>query len=191
MTSGSELDDWFVGSILPMEPALMRFLRRHWRSSDEHQDLRQDIYVKLYEAAAQGGAPHDPRAYLFTVARNLLIDKARRAQVVVIDIVADLEALDTPSDDFNPERTASARSELRRLQHALDDLPPRCREVVALRKIEGLSLREIALRMGIAEGTVEKQITLGMRSLAESLLAQGAAVGAAWVHRLRTRKYDG
>lgn len=168
----------------------MRLLRRHWRASDEQLDLRQDIYVKLNEAVAQGGLPEDAAAYLFTVARNHLIDKARRAQVVPIETIAELEALNLMVDDFSPERLAGARSDLRRLQVALDNLPPRCREVVMLRKIEGLSQRDIAQRLGIAEGTVEKQITLGIRSLAQSLFSQGIEVTSAWTRRLRAKEPD-
>jgi RNA polymerase sigma factor (sigma-70 family) len=190
-TPAAALDDWFVDCVLPLEPALMRFFRRQWRRSDEWPDLRQDLYVRLYESAARGGLPAHTPAYVFACARNLLIDHARRAQVVSIDAVAELEALpDLPSDDFTPERLAGARSELRLLQAALDDLPPRCREAVMLRKIEGLSQKQIALRMSIAEGTVEKQITLGIRALAQALMSQGVEAAAAWARRLRPNEHD-
>jgi RNA polymerase sigma factor (sigma-70 family) len=185
------LDDWFVQKVLPLEPALMRLLRRHWRRSDEWPDLRQDIYVRLYETVARDGLPQQTPAYVFTCARHLLIDRARRAQVVPIDAVAELEALaDLPGDELTPERLAGARGELRLLQAALDDLPPRCREVVALRKIDGLSQKEIAARLGIAEGTVEKQVTLGVRALAQALTNQGVELAAAWARRWRRTEHD-
>jgi RNA polymerase sigma factor (sigma-70 family) len=185
------LDDWFVAQVLPLEPALMRLLRRHWRHSDEWADLRQDLYVRLYETAARDGLPAQTTAYVFTCARHLLIDRARRAQVVPIDTVAELEALaDLPADELSPERLAGARGELRLLQVALDDLPPRCREVVALRKIDGLSQKEIAARLGIAEGTVEKQVTLGVRALANALMNQGVETAAAWTRRWRRNEND-
>ncbi len=185
------LDDWFITQVLPLEAALMRLLRRHWRYSDEWADLRQDVYVRLYEAAARDGLPAQTPAYVFACARNLLIDCARRARVVPIDTVAELEALvDLPGDELTPERLAGARGELRLLQAALDDLPPRCREVVALRKIEGLSQKEIAARLGIAEGTVEKQVTLGVRALAQALMNQGVELAATWVRRRRRTEHN-
>ncbi len=185
------LDDWFVSQVLPLEPALMRLLRRHWRLVDELPDLRQDIYVRLYETAARNGIPLKTPAYVFTCARNLLIDYARHAQVVPIDTLAEIEALaEFPANDFSPERLASARAELRLLQRALDDLPPRCREVVMLRKIDGLSQREIAAQLGIAEGTVEKQITLGVRALAETLMNQGVEFATHWAHRWHRREHE-
>jgi len=185
------VNEWFSAEVLPLEPALMRLLRRHWRYAEDLPDMRQEIYVRVYEAAARDGLPASTPAFVFACARNLLVDRARRAQVVSFETVADLEEMpEQPQADFTPERLADARQELRLLQVALDDLSPRCREVVMLRKIEGLSQKEIAKRLGIAEGTVEKQITLGVRALAETLYAQGVEVAAAWMRRMRRGERD-
>ena len=54
----------------------------------------------------------------------------------------------------DPERTLAARDELSRLQAALDQLPPRTREVIVMRRVEGLSRVEIAVRLGISEETI-------------------------------------
>jgi RNA polymerase sigma factor (sigma-70 family) len=184
------VDAWFVEAVLPLEPALMRFLRHHWREPEDVADLRQDVYVRMYESALRDGLPQNTAAVVYTCARHLIIDRARRAQVVSIETVADLEALDLAGDEIGPERRAGAREELRLLQAALDGLPPRCRAVVTLRKIDGLSQREVAQHLGIAEGTVEKQITLGIRALAESLYAHGVEITMAWGRRLRDREND-
>jgi len=72
-------------------------------------------------------------------------------------------------DELSPERYVTARSELRLLQIALNLLPARCREVIELRKIEGLSQREVATRMGITEDTVERQVSKGVRALASAM----------------------
>jgi RNA polymerase sigma factor (sigma-70 family) len=80
-------------------------------------------------------------------------------------------------DELTPERHASGRAELRLLQVALDALPPRCREVVEMRKVEGLSQRDVAARLGITEDTVERQVANGMRALADALLAKGVQLG--------------
>jgi len=93
---------------------------------------------------------------------------------------------------LTPERHASGRAELRLLERALDALPARCREVVRLRKIDGLSQREVAAQMGIAEDTVEKQIAKGMRALADALLQKGVAFGVVKAAAsLRRHRKDG
>src|SRR6185312_6767623 len=149
-----DLDHWFVSKVLPLEPLLVRFLRRNWRDVSEISDLRQEVYARTYESAV-GGIPAQVKPFIFKIARNLMIDHLRRRQVVSIDSIADLEALNVPTEEVDVERQVSAREELRMLQQALNNVPSRARDVIVLRKVEGLSQREVAERMGITEDTVE------------------------------------
>ena len=184
-TAGTDaFDRWFVEQVLPLEPALVRLLRRHWRRADDIADLRQEIYVRVYETVGREGLPDSASGYLFATARNHLINKARRARIVQFDLVAELEELpEPPVEPWSPEQLAAARAEIDLLEAALETLPPRCREVVRLRKVDGLSQKDIAARLGITEGTVEKQVTLGVRALAEELAGHGVDAAAAWLRR--------
>ena len=176
----NDLDDWFMRDVLPVEPILMRYLRHNWRDASEWADLRQEVYARVYEAA-RAGLPEKTAPFVLATARNLLIDRARKSQVVSIEAYAELE--DLASDELTPERHASGRMELGVLVEALEALPPRCREVVVLRKVDGLSQREVAAEMGIAEDTVEKQIAKGMRALADALFARGIGAGIVKLER--------
>ncbi|MDT9600842.1 RNA polymerase sigma factor [Sphingosinicella rhizophila] len=171
----TELDLWFVDEILPQERALTRFIRRNWRDEAEVPDLRQEIYARAYKGA-KGGRPTYARAYLFTIARNLLIDRTRRAKVIPIDAVADLSGLDVATDLPSADRHLQGRQELQLLRDALAALPPRCREVVTLRKIDRLPQREVARRLSITEDTVERQVGKGMRILAEAVFGHAIRV---------------
>jgi RNA polymerase sigma factor (sigma-70 family) len=171
VVSAPEALAWFIREVLPLESMLTQFLHHNWRNKSEIPDLRQDIYVRVYESACKQ-IPDSAKPFLFTTARNLLITRIRDSNVVPIEAVADLDALGIAADFPGPDRTVTARDTLRRLQLALDRLPPRCREVVVLRKIEGIPIREIAVRMGIAEKTVKAHITEGMRALANVLYAE-------------------
>ncbi len=162
------LDDWFVNEVLPLEAALVRYIRHHWPLADEVGDLRQDVYVRVYEAGATT-RPNNAQAFVFATARNLMIDRIRRAKAVPFEAMDDSDFSELAIDDMSPERQYAARSELRQLQDALATLPPACRQVVELRKIAGMSQREVALQLGIAEGTVEKQISKGIRMLTEAM----------------------
>jgi RNA polymerase sigma-70 factor (ECF subfamily) len=170
------LDDWFIREILAHEGALMRYLVRSWYRRDDVHDLRQEIYVRVYEAAAKA-RPTLPKSSLFTTARHLMTDRLRRGRIVSIDAVGDINALDV-LDEVSPERRFGARQELKRLTEAFDRLPERCREVVWLRRVEELSQKEVAARMGIGEKTVEKQVAKGMRLIAEYFYGSGSALRA-------------
>lgn len=171
------LDTWFEQHVLPLEAVLSAYLRRRCRDAAHVADLRQEVYVRVYEAARKGPLPRDAGAYVLSTARHLLIDQLRRVRVVAIDAVADLDELPTaPVELRTPERASMARQELRLLQLGLERLPPRCREVFELRKLDGLSQREVAQRLGIAEQTVERQTALGLRALADFMLARAGLV---------------
>jgi RNA polymerase sigma factor (sigma-70 family) len=164
-------DAWFVREVLPLEASLMQYLARNWENRSDLPDLRQEIYGRICEAAREE-IPSSAKSFLFATARNLLIDLVRHSRVVQIEAMADLEALDIASEQPGPEREVSAREELRAVHAAIRRLPPRCQESVVLRKIEGLSLREIGMRMNISEKTVERHLTDGLRALAEVLYGE-------------------
>jgi RNA polymerase sigma-70 factor (ECF subfamily) len=163
-----EVRAWFIREVLPLEPALMQYLRRNWRRRDDIADLRNDIYVQVFEAALKK-LPEKPQQFVVTTARNLLIDRLRRERIVAMEAMADLDALEGAADTPGPERVAIARDELRLLQRAMERLPRRTQEIIVMRRVEGLSRAEISVRLGISQETVSAHVTDGMRALTEML----------------------
>lgn len=159
---------WIADRILPHEPDLRAWLRRRLPRTLELDDIVQEAYAVL---ANIDDVSHidNPRAYLFTTAQSVVLQQVRRAQVVSFETVAELENLDAARDEFDPERHAVAGDELRRIAALILSLPEKCRHAFVLRKIHGLSQREIAGRMGISENTVEKHICKGLRVLMEEM----------------------
>lgn len=168
VVSAADVEAWFVQEVLPLEAILMQFLLNNWSNEADVADIRQDVYEHICEAAHEH-IPEQTKAFVFRTARNLIIDRFRHEQVVSIEAVPNLDALEIAFDGPGPDRTAAARGELRRLQTALDRLPPRCREAIVLGRIEGLSGREIATRMGVSEEAVSKHLKKEIRALADFL----------------------
>jgi RNA polymerase sigma factor (sigma-70 family) len=169
MIEDEELRAWFFREVFPLEAALTRFIRRNWRNESDVADLRQDIYTKVY-TAAQRQLPIQARAFLFTTARNHLINTAKRAKIVSFDLVADLEASFPEAMSADLDRQLTARDELRRVQAGLERLPARCRQVMTLRRVEGLSTKEVAAHLNISVSTVEQQMVHGLRALTDYMM---------------------
>ena len=164
-----DLKNWFGSAVLPHQVALRRYLRRVCRSSSEVPDLLQETLVRVYESARRS-RPRSPKTFLFTTARNLLIDKLRRERVVSIDFASKTTALDVPMDELSPERRLAALQDLQQLTRAFESLPEKTRSVIWLRRVAGIPQREAAAMLGIAESALEGHMTRGMRSLAKAVV---------------------
>jgi len=167
-----EPDRWFAEQVQPHDAALRGWLRARFPALTDVDDLVQEAYVRVWRAHAS--APiQSPKAFLFTTARNLALDQLRRRQIAVIESIAEIEALSVFDDVPAVAESVCRRQELELLTQAIQALPDRCRQVLTLRKIYGLSQKEIAAQLGIAEHTVEAQVANGVRRCAEFLARLG------------------
>lgn len=183
---------WLAEHVLPHEPALRAWLahRLHGRSGAglEVDDVVQETYAVL---ARLGDVSHvrNPRAYVFTTAQSVVLQQLRRSRIVAIETVAEIDRLDVAHEQRSPERCAVAHQELRHIGELIAGLPPKCRQAFILRKVHGLSQREIARHMSISESTVEKHIGKGLRVLMDALgkgsVGQGCGGAAATQGRNR------
>lgn len=168
----SELALWFRTHIQPHEPALRGYLHGLIATSDI-DDVVQETYRRLLRARERGTID-SPRGLLFTTARNIARDLFRHQ--VAANTFPIAEMVDSPVYDDAPgvRETVSRRQEAEMLTLAIASLPPRCREVLLLRKFENLSQREIAQRLGISEHTVEAQLNKALHRCADYFARQGA-----------------
>jgi RNA polymerase sigma factor (sigma-70 family) len=162
--SDAELRSWFAREVLPLDQMLLRFLRRNWRNASEIEDLKQDAYARVWEAARRE-RPTRTKPFLFLVLRNLMIDRLRQKRLVCIDFVGDLDRLDVSDGSPSPERHVAARQELRLLQASLDGLAPLTRQILILRKVEGHPQRQVANLLGLTEEAVEHQLAKAIRQI--------------------------
>jgi RNA polymerase sigma-70 factor (ECF subfamily) len=171
----SEHAKWFVDEVMPHEPILRAYLRRKFpQLTTEVDDVVQESFLKTFRAKAEGKL-HSARGFLFTAAHNLALDIFRRRQRIspVERRLADAQAL-TIENPSPPECSIHAQ-ELELLTEAIESLPVRCRQVLKLRKIYGLSHREIGIQLGISERTVNVQVGIGLRRCAAHFRARSQA----------------
>ena len=160
---------WLATHALPREAALRRWLQgRVAASGMDADDVVQEVYASL---AGLPDVAHirDPWAYMVASARGAILNALRRARIVRIEAFAGLDDPGVADQSAGPERAASAHQQLRETLALIQALPEKCRQAFVLRRVEGLSQRQIAQRMGISENTVEKHVCKGIRLLAEAI----------------------
>jgi RNA polymerase sigma factor (sigma-70 family) len=158
---------WVAREVLVHEASLRAWLRRRM-SPDDVEDVVQECYCRI---ASLGDVSHirSGRAYLFTTARMLVLERIRRSRVVSIDTAIELETLDVADEHPSPEQIAAGRQELHRVKRLIDELPERCRNIFRMRKIEGLSQKEVAEALNISEHIVENDVVKGLRLILKAV----------------------
>lgn len=158
------------------------FLLRLTGDRGRAEDLAQEAFLRVVKAAGGWEARARFTTWLYTVARNLALDEARRAAF------RRAEPLDPPAtdgaparpepaaDDAAPDRAAGSALLRPRLEAALASLPPEQREVFLLREHAGLPFREIAEVTGTPENTVKSRMRYALEALRARLEAMGIGV---------------
>jgi RNA polymerase sigma factor (sigma-70 family) len=146
---------------------LRRYLARLLGNPSEAQDVAHDAYLRVYPLVAREQAAR-PRALLYLTARRLAINRLKRRSISPFS--GEAAAVESaPASTPGTAQQIMARQELTLLEQAIAGLPEGCRTVLLLRKVELLSHREIAARLGIAVSTVEKQHARALRLLRAAL----------------------
>ena len=164
--SGEDRDRWFAEEVQSHETMLRAWLRSRFPSFSDVDDIVQEAYMRVLKNFDKSGELQSPKALLFCTARNLVIDRLRHRQVERLNSLAEINNLSVIDNDADVPETVARQEEFELLVHAIQSLPRRCRQVITLRKIYGLSQKEVAAELGIAEHTVEAQGTIGLQKIA-------------------------
>ncbi|MBN9320343.1 MAG: RNA polymerase subunit sigma-24 [Caulobacterales bacterium 68-7] len=171
--SRREIVAWVGAQVLPHEADVRAWLRRKGAAPDEVDDVVQETYCRL---AALPRVDHiaNGRAYFFQSARNVAAERARRARVVRLDWLTEIELERIVDSEPIADRVLAGRQELRRIERLIEALPERCKEIFRLRRIQGISQKEIAQRLNVTENVVETQATRGLQLILAALATSEA-----------------
>ena len=157
---------WMEKNLLPHEAGIRRWLKRGGVSDEDVDDIMQETYARI-GSVEDLECIRSPRNYAYTVAHSILQNILRRPNVVAITKDGDLTELHVASLDADPEERVAFKDEVQEVVNAIAALPRRTRDVLLLRRVEGLTQRETANRLAIAEKTVEAHFARATQALME------------------------
>jgi RNA polymerase sigma factor (sigma-70 family) len=159
-----ESDPWFETHVQPHVAMLRAWLLSQFPHERDIEDIVQEAIMRVLRARANGEV-RAPKAFLFATARNLVVGGVRKSIRQGQFSLADLDQLELVEDGELASSAVARAEELEFMAEAIQSLPTRCRQVITLRKIYGLSQEQIAKELGISVSTVESQVVIGMRKL--------------------------
>jgi RNA polymerase sigma factor (sigma-70 family) len=167
---------WFSREVQPHESRLRAYLRRRFPTITDIDDIVQETYARLFRER-RAGRVFEARAYLFPVARNVAFDTFRRSRTIAVGGLGEIDRLGVLEERPDAAEAASRHQEIELLREAVAQLPERCREVFALRRLHGLGHREIAHQLGISENTVDAQLCNAIFRCRQFFIARGVSRG--------------
>lgn len=146
--------------------SLRNFISRYVISSHDIEDVTQETFLRAYKAEQEkDGDIEYPKAFLFRIAKNLMLSEFSRKERKVTDYIEDYENAEDLLNSDDLESNVMAQQKLGIYCEAVASLPKQCRKVVIMKKVYGMQNKEIARRLELSLSTVEKHLTKGIRQL--------------------------
>jgi RNA polymerase sigma-70 factor (ECF subfamily) len=160
----SDRSRWLAIHVLPHEALIRSKLRGIRVYNLDIEDVIQETYTRMLSVPSLEAIRH-PKQYAVRTAKAIVIDHVRHSRVVSISSAGRSEGLDVPERSANAEERLEFQEEVAAVEDALAHLPEKCRMTLLLRRVEGLSQKEVARHLGISEKMVERHMTDGIKHL--------------------------
>ncbi|TDF39188.1 RNA polymerase sigma factor [Alteromonadaceae bacterium M269] len=146
---------------------LKRFLAKFLNREQDIEDVAQEAYLKAYSAEQDKGEIEQPKAFLFSIAKNLALNELTRKSNKITSYIEECQEGIVTQLDVGSDKVVEGHESLGVYCEAVAALPEKCRKVYLLRKVHGLPHKEIAERLGISLSMVEKHLRIGVLSCQE------------------------
>ncbi len=153
---------WFADHLQPHEAMLRAWLHSRFPQIGDLDDIIQESYARVLAVRTKREV-HSPKAFFFATARNLAYDHFRKLSLTESNSLGGFDDLGVLDDAADVSETVARNQEIELMTQAIQSLPDRCRQVMTLRNVYGLSHKEIAEQLGISVRTVEAQLTTGIK----------------------------
>lgn len=169
---------WVAHEILPHESAVRSWLSRRWGRAVDPDDVIQEAYCRISNLA---NVDHidNPIGYFRCAVHTAAADALRRTSILNFTSMTEIEWLNVIDSEPLADRALEAGQELGRVNALLSQLSNTCRQAIMLRRVEGVSQREAAQRLGVSEDVIRNHLVRGVRKILQAMTAQDAEVSSA------------
>lgn len=147
---------------------LKKFLSRYFTNQQDIEDVAQEAYLRAFTAEKQNKV-RSPKAFIFQVAKNVALSKLTKKSRQITDYLEDLPALEIAGTEAGVDEELEAEELLELYCQAVASLPEKCRQAFILRKVHGLSHKEISKQMSVSSSSVDKYLRRGLLTCDEYL----------------------
>ena len=154
------------------ETFLKKFLGRFLHRPQDIDDAAQEAFLKAF-AAEKTQIVRSPKSFLFQIAKNVALQELTKKSKMITDYIEDLSDSTIPCEGRDLEDVIAAEQRLELFCRAAATLPPQCRRAFLMRKVYGMSQKEISEKLGISISTVEKHHTTGLKRCSEVMRKLG------------------
>ncbi|KGK00106.1 RNA polymerase sigma factor [Thalassotalea sp. ND16A] len=172
------------------QSSLKYFIAGYLVNPQDVDDVCQETFLRTYKSSLEKEVK-TPKSFMFRVAKNLIISDFRKSATKLNEYVEDIDVIDSCMEIDDLEHNALAQEKLGIMCEAIAGLPNKCRQAVVMRKVYGLSTKDIAKRMNITTTTVSNYITKGMCTYNEAVIKYNEEHNYPTKHDLSTPTENG
>lgn len=151
---------------------LIAYLSKYLLRPEDIEDILQDTFVKTLEVS-QKRKILSPRSYLFIVARNLIFRQLKQKSKYMMREISEIDERHLASADVAADINLHHKMKMDAFVSSAQALPAQCRRVFLMRKLQGMSHKEISKKLGISTSTVERHITNAIKQCQLSMGDEG------------------
>ena len=157
------IEEAFLRAYDDFSDAIFRHCYFRVYDRERAKDLTQEVFTRVWEYIARGSEIRNMRPFLYRVANNLIIDESRKKKEISLDMLHEKGFEPSIEETGKIQRNLDAKSALS-FVHKLEDI---YREIMVMKFIDDLSLKEIAGILGLSENVVSVRIHRGTKRLME------------------------
>jgi len=169
---------WVAREILPHERAVHAWLSRRWRNVVDPDDVLQEAYCRI-SSLARIDHIDNPIGYFRRTVHTVVADALNRAGIINFTSMTEIEWLNVKDSEPLADRVLEADQELARVHTLLAQLSDTGRRAIELRRVEGVSQREAAERLGVSEDVIRNHLVRGVKKILQAMADQDATMDCA------------